>query len=489
MEWNKRDRLGQLQTLCIAALLWTAAGSALAACTGGPELFVCLNRADYVAKLQSLTQDTFFEGFQNNGTWGAARTAGTVTRPVVNTQPSVISKGIIWTTNYPSTNGISTSAGAARSGGWGVYDPKHGAATGSTATCDVDAPPEPCLYYDGVTGTLLAGEPSLLGAGGYFRGLSGASIAVVLDDQTPIELAKVSGTGYRFMGVISASGFRKFQFREMEGKIGQALYIFADDFTFGAAPAGAVPVRRDLVGVRQGNRFKLDFNGNDQWNGIGGGDVAFGFGAKSDIPVIGDWDGDGVDEVGVWRPSKQWFMLDANANDRWDGPTGGDIRITFGAPGDVPVVGDWDGDGTDDIGVWRPGNRRFILDSNGSQSLDAGDLQAGFGQSTDLPLAGDWNGDGADEIGVWRPGNRRFILDSNGSFVRDKGDKAVTFGLSGDRPLVGDWSGDGIDNIGVWRPSSRQFILDANNSFKQDGGDIVSQRFGADNDMPVKGRW
>ncbi len=476
-----RTRLTVAAFACLNPLLWVACGPAAAACTGGPDLFVCLNRADYLAQLQSLTTDTFVEGFESDAVWGAARTTGTVTRPVINTQPSVTSKGIVWTTNHPLTNGISTSSGAARSGSWGVYDPKHGSASGSVVSCDVDNPPEPCLFHDGVTGTLVDGEPRLLGAGGFFSGFFGANIAVVLDDRTQVELAKLTGTGHQFMGVISTAPFRKFQFREMDGKLGQALNISADDFTFGAAPP------RDLVGVRHLRNFKLDYNANDRWDGAD--DVTFGFGQATDIPVIGDWNGDGVDEVGVWRPDTQAFMLDANANDKWDGPGGGDIRVTFGAAGDIPVIGDWNGDGIDDIGVWRPSARSFLLDSDGSLAWDAGDIEARFGQVTDLPLAGDWNGDGIDEIGVWRSTGRRFILDRNGNYTRDAGDIATSFGQSTDLPVTGDWSGDGIDKIGVWRPGNRRFILDVNNSLTRDADDIVSGRFGVDTDTPLRGRW
>ncbi len=75
--------------------------------------------------------------------------------------------------------------------------------------------------------------------------------------------------------------------------------------------------------------------------------------------------------------------------------------------------------GPDLIGVWRPSTRSFLLDSNGSYTWDgtAGSdtLTAPFGVSTDLPVTGDWNGDGKDEIGVWRPSTRKFLLDSNGS--------------------------------------------------------------------------
>jgi hypothetical protein len=46
--------------------------------------------------------------------------------------------------------------------------------------------------------------------------------------------------------------------------------------------------------------------------------------------------------VGVWRPSDGRFRLDANATDRWDGPSGGDrVTATFGVATDVPVAGRW----------------------------------------------------------------------------------------------------------------------------------------------------
>ena len=40
-------------------------------------------------------------------------------------------------------------------------------------------------------------------------------------------------SGFQFFGAIDTrlAGFRQFEFRELDGKIGQALYIFGDDFT------------------------------------------------------------------------------------------------------------------------------------------------------------------------------------------------------------------------------------------------------------------
>ena len=78
-----------------------------------------------------------------------------------------------------------------------------------------------------------------------------------------------------------------------------------------------------------------------------------------------------------------------------------DVFYIFGNPGDTPLVGDWDGDGKDEIGIHR--NREFYLDSNGNGSWDVGvDEVISFGLTTDTPIIGDWDGDGDDDIGVHR---------------------------------------------------------------------------------------
>ena len=87
--------------------------------------------------------------------------------------------------------------------------------------------------------------------------------------------------------------------------------------------------------------------------------------------------------------------------------------------GDLPVAGDWNGDGKDKIGVFRPDTGVFYLDYNGNRTLDSGDITTSFGMKGDEPVAGDWNGDGKDEIGVLRAGN--FYLDYNGDGSLDAG--------------------------------------------------------------------
>ncbi|MCX7428401.1 MAG: fibrinogen-binding protein, partial [Planctomycetia bacterium] len=126
-------------------------------------------------------------------------------------------------------------------------------------------------------------------------------------------------------------------------------------------------------------------------------DHVFVYGTPGDRAIAGDWNGDGVSTIGVFR-NGAWF-LDVDGNGRW---SDGDEYVEFGQPGDLPVVGDFNGDGADDLGVYRSG--KFILDSDGNRVLDAHDKVYELGGPGDLPVVGDFNGDGTDEIGILRTG-------------------------------------------------------------------------------------
>lgn len=78
----------------------------------------------------------------------------------------------------------------------------------------------------------------------------------------------------------------------------------------------------------------------------------FQFGAPGWIPVMGDWDGDGVDTIGVFDPNgdygeapSTWHLKNSNS------PGAADWVGTFGAKGWLPKVGHWDGQPQSRIGV------------------------------------------------------------------------------------------------------------------------------------------
>ena len=206
-------------------------------------------------------------------------------------------------------------------------------------------------------------------------------------------------------------------------------------------------------------------------------DLVISFGRPSDIPITGDWDGNGSTTVGVYRPDNSTFYLN---NTNQNGEVS--LVVPFGQRGDLPVVGDWDGNGTTTVGVFRPSNATFYLRNSNSAGMP--ELAIAFGIQGDVPIAGDWVGHGIVTIGVYRPSVSTFFLrDSNSS---GGADHVVTFGTNGDLPLAGDWDGNGTATIGLYRPSLGLFILRNSNTV---GESDISVSFGMRGDLPVTGHW
>ncbi|MCX6005543.1 MAG: oligosaccharyl transferase, archaeosortase A system-associated [Chloroflexi bacterium] len=224
--------------------------------------------------------------------------------------------------------------------------------------------------------------------------------------------------------------------------------------------------------------------------------------SKLEIPITGDWNGNGVTKLGQWQPESSYFLLDVNGDGLWD-PDKGDLKLgPFGFSTDVPVIGDWNGDGKDKIGVWRPSDLCFYLDFNGDGiwNPDEGDKKLGsYGwRFSNIPIAGDWNGDGKDEVGIFqgigRNGEMAFVLNIGGDGKWDSAEsnlKLGPFGKEGDVPVIGDWSNDGKDKIGVWEPDSQNFYLDVTGDgiWDESKGDIKVGPFGETTCTPLNGRW
>ena len=258
-------------------------------------------------------------------------------------------------------------------------------------------------------------------------------------------------------------------------------YLWSNETEIEIVAGNASP---DKIGVFRNGPWYLDYNGNRIWDPESG-DLSFWLGTGGDIPIAGDWNGDGIDEIGVFR-NGPWY-LDYNGNRVWD-PESGDISFWLGTTGDIPVAGDWNGDGKDEIGVFR--NGPWYLDYNGNRVWDpeSGDISFWLGTTGDVPVAGDWNGDGKDEIGVFR--NGPWYLDYNGNREWDplSGDVSFWFGTTGDVPVAGDWNVDGKDEIGVFRNGPWYLDYNGNREWDPLSGD-VSFWFGTSGDKPVSGRW
>jgi SpoIID/LytB domain protein len=205
----------------------------------------------------------------------------------------------------------------------------------------------------------------------------------------------------------------------------------------------------------------------------------FYFGNPKDIPFIGDWNGNGIDTVGLYRESAGFLFL------RHTNTQGvADVDIYYGNPGDLPVAGDWNGDGIDTVGIYRPSQSRFYLRNTNTQGN--ADVDLAFGQKGDVPIAGDWNGDGFDTVGVYRPSTRMVYFTN--SLTSSGADFSYHYlGASpGDRIVAGDWNLDGVDTVGVFRPSNATFYL--RDTFTQTNANIVIE-LGASWMNPVVGYW
>ena len=97
---------------------------------------------------------------------------------------------------------------------------------------------------------------------------------------------------------------------------------------------------------------RLGVNGG----GLGAADYSFYFGNSGDVPFVGDFDGNRIDTVGLYRQSSGFVYFRNSLS------TGiADFNFFYGNPGDVILAGDWDGDGDDTVAVYRPSDGRVYV--------------------------------------------------------------------------------------------------------------------------------
>ena len=219
-------------------------------------------------------------------------------------------------------------------------------------------------------------------------------------------------------------------------------YIYAgsrllavEDANANAAPPADLAIWRKSTGV--------------WWvmGGPGSQQTTVEWGMNGDIPVPGDYDGDGKTDFCVFRPSNgTWYFVNSS--------TGVTAGITLGQSGDTPVTGDFDGDGRSDMAVFRGSGGLgvwYILHTSTSTVSTSQ-----FGLSSDIPAPADYDGDGKADIGVWRNSNATFysVNSSTGLLA------SPAMGASGDVPVPADYDGDGKANYAL-RSGTNWKILDA----------------------------
>jgi len=199
------------------------------------------------------------------------------------------------------------------------------------------------------------------------------------------------------------------------------------------------------------------------------------YGVRGDQPVSRDYDGDGKTDMAIFRrgvtvgdQAVWWIRSSITNTDRvvGFGLTGDSVA----GSGDEPIPGDYDGDGKFDIAVYRHGisspNNSFIV----FRSSDSAITYQPFGNfTTDWIVPGDYDGDGKYDYAAARTGATGtsplvwWILQSSTGTTRTQ-----TFGRSSDRPTQGDYDGDARTDLAVYRggaTASAQSFFWVNRSF------------------------
>jgi uncharacterized delta-60 repeat protein len=185
---------------------------------------------------------------------------------------------------------------------------------------------------------------------------------------------------------------------------------------------------------------------------------------------IYDFDGSGTTDITVYRPgtggsSSVWY----NNN------TG--FGTAFGIEGDIITPADYNDDGYTDIAVFRPSTGTWYITTNIYYS--ALDYYAfPWGADGDIPAAADYDGDGRADVTVYRPTNGYWYIHES----QTGQPRYVQWGLAGDKPVVGDYDGDGKADIAVFRPSDGFWYIQ-----KSSTGELQTVALGTSGDIPVQG--
>ncbi len=155
--------------------------------------------------------------------------------------------------------------------------------------------------------------------------------------------------------------------------------------------------------------------------------------------------------------TRRW-LVDFNSDGVVD-PSVGEIFTVqpniagFNVAGAVPIAGNFDGilANGDEIGLYNAGNWGF--DFNRNFVIDPGEVVLGTGL-LGMPIVGDFDGNGFDDVAVYRNDTFTFAFSFGAFGAFGPARPVLNWGFPGvlDRPVAADMNADGIDDIGLWVP-------------------------------------
>ncbi|MEV4357267.1 FG-GAP-like repeat-containing protein [Nonomuraea sp. NPDC049625] len=281
------------------------------------------------------------------------------------------------------------------------------------------------VYYTGTSGTMFGGSPADFTGDG-----KDDIVAFTHGASADVWAAASTGTGF------GASA----KWHDFFAPSGELPYT--GDFTGDG--------KADIITFTQGTTGDV-YVAPSTGNGFGPGVKWHDFFAPSgEVPAVGDFDGDGKDDIATFTRGAAADVYVALSSGNGFG-AGQKWHDYFGLNGEFPAVGDVNGDGKDDLIVFTQGSTAdvYVAMSTGHGFGPATKVADSFAPGADQPRVGDFDGDGKDDIASFtnNPAADVSVALSDGAGFRAATKWHDDFAPAGEFPYVGDYDGDGKDDI------------------------------------------
>ena len=190
----------------------------------------------------------------------------------------------------------------------------------------------------------------------------------------------------------------------------------------------------------------------------------FGLGGVDNTTLtdLADINGDGIQDAIHVTTNFVWVTTLSTTNGLGTGSPQGNILHGTTTLNDKPILGDFNGDGMDDFGVWRQDTGETFVRLTGG-TVGSGVMGTGNGGTNvvgvfqnaiwDYPLIGDINGDGRDDMVLIEDDTTGNLMwhaafgQADGSLNTNEQSNVAYFGVTNDIPMLADINGDGMADM------------------------------------------